>query len=297
MSAARRSLVAVVAGVLLSTSLIFGETGNDNPAGTAGSFNGEVTTGGSYDPYTGNAKRSITDLVVAGGVGEYPLGFTRTMNTRYTPGLSVEFGEAGGWRHSWQWSVDSEVVETRSSHWESMPQSYTVTTPDGRRLIFRSDPNNPAAILRSAPGVPERFQPPPPAFSGSPACYLLLPDGGKISFLAYIERTQQDDGQPVRSTFDFQFVGIIDPHGLVTTVSHEAGGIKVAEPAGRWLKLFYVLLPWFNNGAQETVLGRVEASDGRSVTYNYGQHQTSSGATYNGLVSVDYFGNPSLTAR
>jgi hypothetical protein len=59
-----------------------GQVGNDNPTGASGGFNGNVTTACSYDPYTGNAKRSVTDLVVTGGVGGYPLAFTRTANSR-----------------------------------------------------------------------------------------------------------------------------------------------------------------------------------------------------------------------
>jgi hypothetical protein len=34
--------------------------GNDNLLGPTGEYNGSITTGGSYDPYTGNAKRLIS---------------------------------------------------------------------------------------------------------------------------------------------------------------------------------------------------------------------------------------------
>jgi len=34
--------------------------GNDNPTGVTGEHNGEITTAGSYDAYTGNAKRTVT---------------------------------------------------------------------------------------------------------------------------------------------------------------------------------------------------------------------------------------------
>src|SRR5438034_75526 len=43
--------------------------GSDNPRGVTGEYNGSITTGGSYDPYTGNAKRFIDDLTVTGSVG------------------------------------------------------------------------------------------------------------------------------------------------------------------------------------------------------------------------------------
>ena len=43
------------------------QMGNTNPTGPAGFFNGNVTTGCSYDPFTGNATRAITGYGGAGG--------------------------------------------------------------------------------------------------------------------------------------------------------------------------------------------------------------------------------------
>jgi hypothetical protein len=70
------------------------QVGNNNPTGVSGIFNGQVHTGGSYDPYTGNAHRVITDMAVAGAVGEYPLALTRTSNSRGAQGTA--FGTPGG---------------------------------------------------------------------------------------------------------------------------------------------------------------------------------------------------------
>lgn len=56
--------------------------GNDNTTGVTGEFAGSITTGGTYDPYTGNAKRLVDDLTVTGSVGAYPLKWTRVLNTR-----------------------------------------------------------------------------------------------------------------------------------------------------------------------------------------------------------------------
>ena len=52
------TLSAVVLLLCLQAELL-GEQGDDNPTGVAGAYNGSVTTGGSYDPYTGNAHRQI----------------------------------------------------------------------------------------------------------------------------------------------------------------------------------------------------------------------------------------------
>src|SRR5437762_7862064 len=111
------ALFACLAGTALS---VHADVGSNNPTGTSGEFNGNVTTGCSYDPFSANATRSITDLTVASGVGAYPLAFTRTMNSRYTAGLAGQFGQAGNWTHSLSWSIDS--VTTPPGY---MPGSYT----------------------------------------------------------------------------------------------------------------------------------------------------------------------------
>jgi RHS repeat-associated protein len=56
--------------------------GEENPTGVAGIYNGNVTTGGCYDPHSGNAMRTVTDIVVPGCVGAYPLKWTRYANSR-----------------------------------------------------------------------------------------------------------------------------------------------------------------------------------------------------------------------
>src|SRR5438067_12535377 len=79
------SLVSIAVGAVLVVALwtpADAQVGNDNPTGPAGFFNGDVTSAGSYDPYTGNASRSVTDMVVAGTSGTEPLAFVRTANSR-----------------------------------------------------------------------------------------------------------------------------------------------------------------------------------------------------------------------
>lgn len=43
--------------------------GNDSPSGVSGGFNGMVNTACAYDPYTGNARRVVDDIVVPGTLG------------------------------------------------------------------------------------------------------------------------------------------------------------------------------------------------------------------------------------
>lgn len=104
-----RGLLYISLTLTLGSTNLHGQVGNDNPTGPSGVFNGNVTTGCSYDPYTGNAMRSVTDLVVAGGMGTYPLAFSRVANSRFQQYYSFQFGGAGGWQHSYSWSIrDSE---------------------------------------------------------------------------------------------------------------------------------------------------------------------------------------------
>ena len=54
----------------------------EGPVGVTGIFNGNVTTACSYDPLTQSAHREITDIVVPGSIGKYPLKMTRYYNSR-----------------------------------------------------------------------------------------------------------------------------------------------------------------------------------------------------------------------
>jgi hypothetical protein len=80
---------------LLLPQLLRAGVGSDNPLGPTGEYNGSITTGGSYDPFTGNAKRVIEDLSVPGAVGAYPLKWIRVLNTR----------NPSPWAFSYDWAL------------------------------------------------------------------------------------------------------------------------------------------------------------------------------------------------
>src|SRR5256885_4109569 len=83
----------------LTASPLYAQVGDNNVTGHSGIFNGQAGSCG-YDPYTGNATRSITDIAVAGAVGEYPLALVRTANSR-TQSTTEVFGRWGGWNHNY----------------------------------------------------------------------------------------------------------------------------------------------------------------------------------------------------
>lgn len=141
---------------------------------------------------------------------------------------------------------------------------------------------------------------------GGTECYLRLPDGGKVWFHADIQTTYEveyatcdgcRDIVTYTSVYTFSLMGIIDPYGQTTTVTYPAdGSMTITEPAGRWLKLFYIQTPWTNGGVRDTVLDNVQASDGRTVKYNYTQYVTPNGTTYTSLNNVVYFNDQTLKA-
>jgi RHS repeat-associated protein len=250
--------------LLLSvTSQLQAQVGDNNPSGASGIFNGQAG-GCGYDPYTGNATRSITDMAVAGAVGEYPLALVRTANSR-TPSTTEVFGWAGGWNHSYNWILEDSPSSTNQNF---QPSSYTVDFPDGRVETFRSVTWDTANYyrVRAAPGdnastsagVRERFVP----LSGG-FCYLILPDGGKVKFQAMLHASGS------RYYYKYSATAIIDPYGLSTTLQWEVVGtnhlwrlVWVIDPSGQRNLHF----TYNGNGPR---IASVTASDGRSVNYYY----------------------------
>ncbi len=282
------SVGAVIAASLYARA-IFAQAGNDNPTGVSGEFSGSVHTGCNYDPYTTNSKRSVTDLVVAGGVGAYPLAFVRTANSRYYPELATDMGAAGSWRHSHQWSVadNSQTVSYVT------PPSYTVDYPDGRRVTFNGNtgPGDPYSRSSSL-GVHDRLHVilDNPSAPTSGNAYLLLSDGTQVWFRISVSHfDESDDRGHVFHMIGYHYTlqGIIDPYGQMTTVVTDTTKTTVTEPAGRMLKIFYKTGP-----AGDNVVDRVEewlslTQQGRTVTYNYSAY-VASGTTYSALTSVSY---------
>jgi RHS repeat-associated protein len=273
------ALAKSLAALLLIISTAHAQIGNDNPTGVCGQFNGNVTTGCSYDPYTANATRSITDMTVTGGTGAYPLAFTRTMTSRYIAGVATEFGPAGNWRHSYQWSIDGITVPNN----DDLPLSYTVNYPDGRQIQFPQLQGQ--SRWKGPSGVRDRFQ--HLTINDRINCYLILPDGGQIWFQAY-----HPNGN--HKNWAFTFHGIIDPYGYTTSIWYGtylgSPVMSIAEPAGRWLHILYRPDLVYPNDVSKNIVDHVDASDGRTVSYGYAVYHTPNGTPYTSLRQVRHFG-------
>src|SRR5438874_638750 len=235
MSTIMKNRLGLILFCCLGATKLFAQVGNDNPTGSAGEFEGSgiVTTGCHYNTYTGNARRAVTDLVVAGGVGAYPLEFTRTSNSRYTVGLddagngqTADFGRGGNWLHSYQWTINCKWPVVGGK-----PTKYTVNYPDGSVVNFTASTNGDPYWRGGqsvGQGVRDRLQLIWDTSTTGHA-YLIMPDGGKVWF-----SISKSAGNTV--------LGVIDPYGKTTTIvgSPQSGLVTITEPAGRWIKLYYI---------------------------------------------------------
>ena len=262
---------------------------DDNPTGPAGIFNGNITTGCSYDPFTGNAMRVVTDIVASGAVGDHPLAFTRIANTRNSP-RNAGFAFAGQWRHNYSWKLtDEPIIYTVAN---TPPTSYTVEYPDGRVITFEAAPNGSPAknagetFFRGPRGISERFQ---QLNLTTNLAYLIMVDGRKVEFKA----TQYYTGSYYYRRYVAQ--ADIDRYGLRTSLAYYADGTlnTITEPAGRYLQLVYTDKP--NGIYSDHVIDHVSGSDGRVVHYSYLNAAFPPGTTtYNYLSTVSYYSDSSI---
>src|SRR5581483_4455717 len=219
---ARRNLRPYVLFLLLLFVVPFtsvqAQVGNNNPAGVSGIFNGEAG-GRPVDPYTGNGTTSIMDLSIAAGVGEYgSLTLVRTANSRGVVSNNP-FGLPGGWNHSYNWILNSNVSTTANFH----PIFYRVDFPDGRAEFFKQvnwDSNYRVISVSGVPqGVRERFV---PLNLSSMLGYLILPDGGQVEFSA-TQHSVLYNGTTYYY-YKYKATALIDPYGIRTNFTYDGQG-------------------------------------------------------------------------
>jgi len=270
----------------LTTHSLYAQVGGDNPTGVSGIFNGNLENTG-VDPWTANATRRITDIAVAGAVGEYPLALVRTANSR-APSTTEVFGWSGGWNHNYNWILEDSPHKNDTNY----PARYTVDFPDGRVETFRAvtwdsyyrvrpGPNIPAQS--GSAGVRERLQPIHQQ-NGSLYADVILPDGGKVEFLASLRTDAQG-----HYYYKYKATAIIDPYGLKTSLTWETylnntrkRLTKVQEPAGRYLQFSYTGV---NSPRISQVQEFINGVGGRTVQYSYIYCNGCS------LGQVSYYGN------
>jgi RHS repeat-associated protein len=212
--------------------------GNDNATGKTGEYSGSVTTGGSYDPYTGNAKRFVDDLTVTASVGVYPLKWTRILNTR---GYSGPFGNGGGWNHSYSWGLSIRPIPGPTPNCNAPPEppAGTVSYPDGREVMFDREVDSVGVETWTQVWGGEPIGDRLVHIPGGTDYDLRLQDGGRVEFRTVIP------GLPRAAQ------RIVDPYNQVTTLHYVSSGgpqpsprlDRITEPAGRYLQIEYWTYP------------------------------------------------------
>jgi RHS repeat-associated protein len=228
--------------------------GDDSPTGVSGGFNGMVNTACAYDPYTGNAKRVIDDIVVPGTVGAYPLKWSRIYNSR-DPDIGNSLGIT--WRHSYMWSEDNYGGDI-------------VRFPDGREVDFNE-----------ARGIPERLP---------QAGQLILGDGGQVIFDPITYNLPNGQYVKYRVARIIDPYGLTTTISYETTGQDENGNdiyrmSRITEPGGRYLLLSYSAA----DGTTITGVQAVTADNNvtQSVTYTYSD-TTATGGVYTTLTAASY---------
>ncbi|MEY2507599.1 MAG: hypothetical protein QOH01_1928 [Verrucomicrobiota bacterium] len=245
----------------------FGQAGNDNPGGVTNEYHGSSEVAGQLDPYTGNGRREIDDIAVPGSIGAYPLKFTRILTTR--GGGTRQFGEGGGWTHSYVWSLwirppDENYCE-EGTHNNYCGPVGGLTYPGGGGVEFwTDDPEQTISGMNGKHGPDDKL-----ITAGSGYYELRRADGGRVLFRP----------APVANTY--QAYQILDPYGQATTLDYDASGklSRVTEPGGRYLEFFYQNFSYWTQSnpsmlASEDVISMVRSNDGRgnvieTVSYEY----------------------------
>ena len=88
----------------------------EGPVGVTGIFNGNVTTGCSYDPLTHSEHREVTDMIVPGSIGKYPLKMTRYYNSRAQYYALNAIGLSPGWASEYSWLLYTAGERVVSPH-------------------------------------------------------------------------------------------------------------------------------------------------------------------------------------
>ena len=264
--------------LVISQSRLLAQSGGGagfNPTGVTGVFNGNSTVGCSVDPWTANFRREVTDIVVPGTLGAYPLKFTRIYNSREFSTLWEEellisgpLGNSMGshWRHSYS-MTDGSWGALQGSE-----QGVGIVFPDGRTINLDPAPSYPTPLENEGYDAANKI--------------WTMPDGGKVHLGHDWEGPSWETSNRWQGADGFAADTITDPYGYVTTIVHDPNCPtingrptqnriwKVIEPGGKYLKFTYAQ-PEQGDPASLGLIEKIEAFDaqnrylGISVTYHY----------------------------
>ncbi len=188
--------------------------------------------------YNGGAVRSITDLTLPNGPGDYDLNFARTFSSRALPGTC--FGAGNTWRHSFDWVLTDDANN-----------QLKIITPTGQIIRF---------LERSTDvwttGQLKRTR-------------LMILESGNFFNLQTVEGwTIQFERVTGTSGTYYRMNSLKDAENRTYTCTYyiSNGKLKrITDPTGRWLELTWITYTGTNN----IVISTVKSSDGRTVSYSY----------------------------
>ncbi|MEY4246016.1 MAG: hypothetical protein RLZZ245_3601, partial [Verrucomicrobiota bacterium] len=189
--------------------------------------------------YNGNVSRSVKDLELFDGPGDYRLSFSRSFNSR-SSAPPYHFGGGTLWRHSFQWELTDDI-----NGWVK------IIDPAGDRIFFvrsGTDPN----LWR-----PHRSEGTHRIYQSGNIYTLRTVNGWTYEF----ERITGDNGAFYRLN------RMRDPESREFPYTYDSPGRlqRVTDPSGRFIQLAWGSAPVTGN----SIITSVNTSDGRSVSYVY----------------------------
>jgi len=231
----------------------------EGPVSVAGIFNGNVTTGCSYDPLTHSAHRAIDDIVVPGSIGKYPLKMTRYYNSRAQYYALTAIGLGPGWAHEYSWLMWTAGHRVVSPHGTAYDDSCgpSVGVSEGWEGAHDSG----SGTWRLADGGKV-------VFSGGHAIDIYDPYGQRttIAYDGTGQRTQVTE--PGGRYLKFIYGPDTDSDGTKMLKTVEAHGLGNATVTDSVTYTYSAVSPGFS-GRDKLMLTGVTYSDGNSASYTY----------------------------
>ena len=239
----------------------------DGPIGVTGIFNGNVTTGCSYDPAGHSAHRVVEDIPpIPGSIGKYPLKLTRYYNSRQQYYGIGAIGLGPGWSHEYAWLLWGDGIRVVSPHGNvsdffcGPPVGVSEAWDDGNQGRHHG-----GGIWRLADGGKVHF-------ANGRADYIEDPYGLRttIQYDGNSLRTQvtEPGGRYLKFIYD---PNVTDPDSgrLLTRVeAHGLGNATVTD----WVNYSYTLVSAGVQGRNKMMLTRVDYSDSNPNNLNDNTH-------------------------
>jgi RHS repeat-associated protein len=261
-TSAGRNAILFAMGCIFVTALLAQGTNYEGPVGVTGVFNGNVTTGCSYDPLTHSAHRAIDDIVVPGSIGKYPLKMTRYYNSRAQYYAGAAIGLSSGWAHEYSWLLWGSGTKVVSPH--GGVQDFSCGPPLGVSDAWDdgyqgAHPNGGTWRLADGGKV---------VFSGGHVTDIYDPHGLKttITYDGTGQRTQVTE--PGGRYLKFIYGPDTDLDGtkmLKTVEAHGLGDSTVTDS----VTYSYTSMPSGGAGPNKLMLTKATYRDNTSATYTY----------------------------